>query len=101
MCLAQGHNTVTPVRLKPAAPRSRVKHTTTEPLWSNDKNWPVGYKAFSISTQLSMKFQLLIKPQMVKNKDISCYKTLKCIYPAINVKMPNIYKQDKFHALLS
>ena len=32
MCLAQGHNTVTPVRLVPAAPRSRVKHSTTEPL---------------------------------------------------------------------
>ena len=34
MCLAQGHNTVTPVRLEPAAPRSRVKHFTTEPLRS-------------------------------------------------------------------
>ena len=32
--LAQGHNTVTPVRLDPAAPRSRVKHSTTEPLSS-------------------------------------------------------------------
>ena len=32
MCLAQGHNTVMPVRLEPAAPRSRVKHSTTEPL---------------------------------------------------------------------
>ena len=30
--LAQGHNTVTPVRLKPAALRSRVKHSTTEPV---------------------------------------------------------------------
>ena len=34
MCLAQGHNTVTPVRLGPAAPWSRVKHSTTEPLCS-------------------------------------------------------------------
>ena len=34
MCLAQGHNTVMPVRIKPAAPRSRVKHSTTEPLCS-------------------------------------------------------------------
>ena len=32
--LAQGHNTVTPVRLEPATPRSRVKHSTTEPLCS-------------------------------------------------------------------
>ena len=34
MCLAQGHNAVTPVRLEPAAPRSRVKLSTTEPLRS-------------------------------------------------------------------
>ena len=35
MCLAQGHNAVTPVRLEPAALRSRVKHSTTEPLRSH------------------------------------------------------------------
>ena len=29
MCLAQGHNAVTPVRFKPTAPRSGVKHSTT------------------------------------------------------------------------
>ena len=29
MCLAQGHNTVTPVRLEPAAPRSQVKLSIT------------------------------------------------------------------------
>ena len=34
MSLAQGHNTVTPVRLEPEAPRSRLKHSTTEPLCS-------------------------------------------------------------------
>ena len=32
--LAQGHNAVTPVRLEPAAPRSQVKHSTSEPLCS-------------------------------------------------------------------
>ena len=34
MCLAQGHNAVTLVRLKPAVSQSRVKHSTTEPLRS-------------------------------------------------------------------
>ena len=34
MCLAQGHNTVTLVRLEPGAPQSRAKHPTTEPLCS-------------------------------------------------------------------
>ena len=32
MCLAQGLNAMTPVRLEPATTRSRVKHSTTEPL---------------------------------------------------------------------
>ena len=34
MCLAKGQNPVMSVRLKPATPRSRVKHSTTEPLSS-------------------------------------------------------------------
>ena len=34
MCLAQGHSTVTLLRREPAAPRSQVKHSTTEPLCS-------------------------------------------------------------------
>ena len=29
MCLAQGHNKVTPVRLDSAAPQSQIKHSTT------------------------------------------------------------------------
>ena len=32
MCLAQGHNTLRPMRLESANPRSRVKHSTTEQL---------------------------------------------------------------------
>ena len=34
MCIAQGHNAVSPVRLEPTSPRSRVKHSTTEALRS-------------------------------------------------------------------
>ena len=34
MCLARGHNAVTPVRFEPAALLSQVKHSTTEPLCS-------------------------------------------------------------------
>ena len=33
--LLKDHNTVTPVMLEPAAPRSPVKHSTTEPLRSH------------------------------------------------------------------
>ena len=35
MCLAQGHNAVTPVWLEPAASRFRAMHSTTEPLRFN------------------------------------------------------------------
>ena len=34
MCHAQGHNAVTPLRLEPAAPCSRVKHPTRENIFS-------------------------------------------------------------------
>ena len=36
MSLFKDHNAVTPVRLEPASFRSRVKHSTTEPLRSYD-----------------------------------------------------------------
>ena len=32
MCLTQGHNALTPVRLKPTTPQSRIKHSSIEPL---------------------------------------------------------------------
>ena len=39
MCLAQEYNTVTPVKLEPTTPLSRVKHSTTEPLCSLSAKW--------------------------------------------------------------
>ena len=40
-------------------------------------------KLFSCSTQMSMKFQLLIKSKMLNNTDISCFKSHRCcIYRA-------------------
>ena len=45
------------------------------------------------STQLSIKFQLLIKTKIPKNEGVSCFKSLRCcIYDImlINVKMPTI-----------
>ena len=37
MCLAQGHNSVPPIKLEPATPRFRVKYSTPEPLRSHGK----------------------------------------------------------------
>ena len=34
---AEGYNAVPPVRLEPANPQSRVKHSTTEPLQSSSE----------------------------------------------------------------
>ena len=58
---------------------------TTQPHWCNScqqpvgyESRPVGYKSFSCLTHLSMKFLLLIKSKIVKNKDCSCFKTLRC-----------------------
>ena len=57
--------------------------------WVN--NWPEVIELFACPTQLSMKFQLVMKTQMLKYKNFSCFQTLRCcIYHAykINVKMP-------------
>ena len=37
-CLAQGHNTTSPLRLKPGTPRSHVKHSTTALLCSSNEH---------------------------------------------------------------
>ena len=57
---------------------------------------PEVIKLFSRSTQMSTKFQLLIKTKIPTNKEVTSFKSLRCcIYPAhfillINVKMPTI-----------
>ena len=48
---------------------------------------PEVIKLFSRSTQLSTKFQLLIKTKIPTNKYVSCFKSLIVL---INVKMPTI-----------
>ena len=63
-------------------------------------------KLFSCSTQLSTKFQLLIKTKIPTNNEFSCFKSLRCcIYHANKCLNKcwhfNIYEQDKFRAQLS
>ena len=41
------------------------------------KFWPQGYKTFLCSTQLSMKFQLLIKTKIPTNEKVSCFQSLR------------------------
>ena len=44
---------------------------------------PEVIKLFPCSTQLSTKFQLLIKTKITANKEVSCFKSLRwCIYIA-------------------
>ena len=66
---------------------------------------PEVIKLFSCSTQLSTKFELLIKTKIPTNKEITCFKSLRlCIYHAYkclnanNCWHFNIYEQDKFRA---
>ena len=68
------------------------------------KNWPRGL----CSTQLSTKFQLLIKTKIPTNEKVFCFKSLRCcIYHANKCENANdcwhfnIYEQDKFRAQLS
>ena len=60
---------------------------------------PEVIKLFSCSTQLSTKFQLLIKTKILTNIEVSCSDVFIML---INVKMPTIDKlHDKFCAQLS
>ena len=57
-------------------------------------------KHFSCSTEL--KFQLLIKTKIPTNKEVSCFKSLRCcIYHDNKCWHFNIYEHDEFHAQLS
>ena len=68
MCLAQGHNAVTPLQLKPTAPQSQVKHSTTEPLRSLGQDcmrgiWKVLSMVFYLRNQLTkpIMFGIILK----------------------------------------
>ena len=69
---------------------------------------PEVIKLFSRSTQLSTKFQLLIKLKIQTKKEVSCFKSLRCcVYHANKCQIANdcwhfnIYEVDKFRAQLS
>ena len=69
MRLAQGHNTVMPVRLKPTAPRSRVKHSTTEPgILLPSMRWLIVYKKHMSKHMVKklLKFYLYLDRTLVK-----------------------------------
>ena len=50
---------------------------------------------------MNMKFQLLLKTKVLKNKDLFFPAAHSCNYHAHNVKMVVICGHDKFHARLS
>ena len=63
-----------------------------------------GYKTFSFSTQMTMKFQLLIQTKMLKNEAFLLSNSNVLFIVLTKVKMPTIvgiYEHDKFHAQLS
>ena len=58
--LLKDHNAVTPMRLEPAAPRPRVKHSTTEPLRSLGESKCLMLCLYSWTHQgLTIRFLLL------------------------------------------
>ena len=65
-------------------------------------------KLYSCATQLSTKFQLLIKTKIPSNKEVSCFKSPRCCMyfanecqNANNCWHFNIYEQDSVLAQLS
>ena len=129
MCLAQGHNPVKPLRLKPASTQSRGKHSTTEPLRSPLKCnplliisrvlinlvsilWDINKHHRTICTKLfshqASKFQAKHFCKRTGNplvqKDTTCIRTaasvlLKCNRPFITLKS-TCEKTDSFNPFI-
>ena len=69
--MLKDHNTVTPVRLEPAALRSRVKHSTTEPLRSQILQSKAGFQkiwyhcsSYSKRSKISSNFLFLFSSKI-------------------------------------
>ena len=77
---------MTPVRLEPAAPRSRVKHSTTVPLCSLLQKLPLARKQLNVYAQLYNGVVDL-------NYGLSLHLLLYCGYvEAANLNRPRGYK---------
>ena len=72
--LLKDHNAVTQVRLEPTALRSRVKHSTTEPLRSLLKDVK-GYKSYGVN-KLSSTEGRTDGHGLKRNKHIKCHSRL-------------------------
>ena len=57
---------------------SRAKIWLQAPQWLQMLSGPKVIKLFSCSTQLSMKFQLLIKTKIPTKEEVYCFKSLRC-----------------------
>ena len=66
-------------------------------------------KLFSYSTQLSTKFQLLIKTKIPTKKEVSCFKSLRCCIPdkkkkrtttIFPIKVSFLYENVNCHEIL-
>ena len=82
MCLAQGHNAVTPVRLKPTTPKSQVKHATTEPLRSH--KWLVhNAQVVSLETCVSTPLNVCLFRTLIRDSE---NQTDHCCYQSAHTK---------------
>ena len=62
---------------------------------------PEVIKLFTCSTQLSTKFQVLIKTKIPTNEEVSCFKSLRCCIYHVNVKMPTIVGILTFRSMIN
>ena len=66
-----------------------------------------GYKTFSMLNSAEHEISTAHNTKIPRKKEVSCFKSLRCIYPADECYNPNycwhfnIYEQDKFRAQLS
>ena len=75
---------------RPLIPKRPAEELARRYVETSEYDLARGYKFFSCSTQPSMKFQLLIKTKMLKNKDFALSNSEAVFIMLINVRMPTI-----------
>ena len=76
----------TPMGMDPPYPEKSLSYPASIQCWTiidpicllGKDTGPEVIKLFSCSIQLSSKFQLLIKTKIPTNKEVSCFKSLRC-----------------------
>ena len=89
MCLAQGHNAMTLVRLEPENPPSRVNHSSTKPLQSLPGSWLAARRADLTKYKPANDILVLFASSSIKGSGVSAQ--VRSLSTALDVRIHNVW----------